>query len=158
MAFVFIHETERANDFWNTPPKIVHGLGRPFDLDPCSADFPICKIANKTYNRAQNGLGKIWKGEVFLNPPYSKIEIWMERMSCHANGVALVFARTDTRWFQSSMQNATGINLIFGRICFLTDANETVNRPEAPSCLIAWGEKSFQRIKNIEGIICRVEN
>lgn len=79
---------------WLTPPEIKEPLGQ-FDLDPCAADPRPFDMATTNYTEADNGLIKPWFGNVWLNPPYgAEIEAWMEKMAKHAQGVALIFART----------------------------------------------------------------
>src|SRR5580765_8192391 len=75
-----------ATNEWQTPPEILRDLG-PFDLDPCQPG-------------SIEGLFLPWQGFVWLNPPYGKeIDTWLQKMAGHRNGIALIFARTETRWF-----------------------------------------------------------
>ena len=98
-------------DEWYTPPAIMEAiravLGR-IDLDPCTN-----AIANETVKAAEiftledDGLSQEWRGAVYMNPPYGDtIGQWVEKLCVeHAAGrvtqaVALLPARTDTRWFR----------------------------------------------------------
>ena len=97
-----------VSDEWLTPPEIVRALGE-FDLDPCSPTFapPDFRFASGNNLTARtDGLSVIWWGRVWLNPPYSEIAVWMDRMARHDCGTALVFARTETRWFFKSVWRA----------------------------------------------------
>src|SRR5690606_11985989 len=93
---------QRSNmitDVWLTPPELLNKLGS-FDLDPCSPVNRPWDTATKHYNINDNGLILHWDGRVWLNPPYGNQMIkWLAKMADHANGLALIFARTDTRAF-----------------------------------------------------------
>lgn len=98
MAFYTV--TEKTTDVWLTPHHIINVLGE-FDLDPCSHPTPPFRIATNTYSieHGQDGLLLDWQGRVWLNPPYSEWAKWVKRLKDHGNGIALIFARTDTRAF-----------------------------------------------------------
>jgi hypothetical protein len=68
----------------------------------------------------------------------------MKKMSEHGDGIALVFARTDTRWFQDYVLScATSILFIKGRLKFYCeDGSEAKGNAGAPSVLIAYGNKN----------------
>lgn len=90
-----------------------------------------------------DGLAQDWHGHVWLNPPYSDIEPWMAALADHGNGIALVFARTETRWwFAHVWPHASVLLFLRGRVTFWRDA-ETPSRAGAnsggPSVLIAYG-------------------
>ena len=84
---------------WLTPPDLVKKLGE-FDLDPCSPINPPFVHAKNNFTVKENGLNKIWFGRVYMNPPYGKgMEMWIEKLKNHGNGIALIFARTETKVF-----------------------------------------------------------
>ena len=86
-------------DCWLTPPEIIEALG-PFDLDPCAAPGQPWTTAEHQYAPPQDGLQLPWFGRVWLNPPYGQqTGLWLDRLSRYGNGVALVFARTETAMF-----------------------------------------------------------
>src|SRR5262249_2522633 len=73
-----------------------------FDLDPCCT--PESALCETYYTKEDDGLAKPWFGRVYMNPPYGKmIGIWMRKAWEEAQRgclvVALVPARTDTRWW-----------------------------------------------------------
>ena len=98
--------TNTANhDEWLTPPDILAALG-PFDLDPCAPIKRPWDMASRHYSVADDGLSKPWNGRVWLNPPYGTHTFeWMERLARHQNGLALIFARTETKGFHSEIWN-----------------------------------------------------
>lgn len=86
-------------DEWLTPPNIIRSLG-VFDLDPCS---PINRPWDTAINHLtilDDGLSKEWEGRVWLNPPYgNETRKWLKKLAEHGNGIALIFARTETKTF-----------------------------------------------------------
>lgn len=87
---------------WLTPPVLVNKLGK-FELDPCSpVDAPFFHTENN-FTILDDGLKREWFGRVYLNPPYGRgMELWIEKLKIHGNGIALIFARTETRLFFSA--------------------------------------------------------
>lgn len=133
---------EGANDEWLTPPDILKALGE-FDLDPCCPIVPPWKTAKKQFNKNDNGLIQPWEGRVFCNPPYGpETTFWLEKLAAHGNGIALIFARTETAMFFAHVWNkAHGILFIEGRLYFYdVNGNRAKNNSGAPSCLVAYGE------------------
>lgn len=121
-------------DIWLTPLNLVQGLGE-FDLDPCGElDHPTARTIY-----TENGLEKDWFGRVWLNPPYSNLAPWLEKLYVHGNGIALVFARTDTTWGQKFMPLASSIFFPKGRIWFLTKQKERKGNAGAPSMFLSFG-------------------
>jgi hypothetical protein len=128
---------------WYTPPHIFDALGLRFDLDPCAPPGGVAWIpAALHYSPADDGLAQPWAGRVWLNPPYTRTGEWVARLSRHGNGVALVFARTDTGWCQAAMRAAAAVCLIAGRLSFLAGHESQGMRGHnaaAPSMLLAYG-------------------
>ena len=151
-----------GKDEWLTPPTIVKVLG-PFDLDPCS---PIARPWNTARNHLtieDNGLSCKWSGRIWLNPPYGKqTGIWLKKLADHGNGIALIFARTDTKMFFDHVWNAAGaILFIKGRLSFYhIDGKRAKDDSGAPSCLIAYGENNIESLfeSGIDGYIVKLEN
>ncbi len=102
-----------------TPRWLLDKLG-PFDLDPCAADPRPWDCAATNYTEAQDGLQQVWRGRVWLNPPFNRFEIddWITRMAGHRNGIALLHARTETQWFQGVWRSAVGMLFLAQRITF----------------------------------------
>ena len=108
-----------TTDTWLTPLWLINALG-DFDLDPCGIDGH--DTAKNKIIWPQDGLKSDWFGKVWLNPPYSDLNPWMDKLSNHGCGTALVFARTDTKWMQKHFRLADSVFFLEGRIRFL-DAN-----------------------------------
>src|ERR1051325_9323577 len=107
-------------DEWYTPKYIIDALG-PFDLDPCSPTNRPFDTARIHLTIEENGLLRGWKGRIWLNPPYSNSTPFMERLSKHGNGIALIPARVETEMFHKYVWNcADSVLFPIGRIHFIT--------------------------------------
>lgn len=153
-------------DIWLTPPWIIDKIGIS-DLDPCAYlpnENPIVKTAYNFFTEKENGLIQDWSKykTVFVNPPYSDLKSWMKKCRNEAfkgcEIIMLVFVRSETKAFQENVKSATGINLINKRIKFLNSSGIQKTNGNAPSCLIAWGENAYNKIKNIDGILVRLDD
>ena len=111
--------SENTKVEWLTPPELVKRLGI-FDLDPCSPINPPFVHANNNFTTLDDGLKKDWLGRVYLNPPYGRgMERWLEKLKYHGNGIALIFARTETKcFFEHIWNDADAILFVKGRIRF----------------------------------------
>lgn len=127
----------------HTPLWIFEGLPLTFDLDPASLSSGPVTPARHHFTLEDDGLSRPWFGMVWLNPPYNRWEIgkWIEKLAAHGKGVALVYARTDTKWFQDNPPDA--LLLLRGRVRFVERAkgSRTVSGA-SPSMLMAYGEEA----------------
>lgn len=133
-----------GKDEWLTPPEILKSLA-PFDLDPCAPIVRPWPTANKHYTIEDDGLKQNWVGRVWLNPPYGKhTGTWLNKLAEHGNGLALIFARTETEMFVEHVwKKADAVFFIFGRLYFYhVDGSKAKSNNGAPSCLIAYGENN----------------
>jgi len=149
MAIGSHQSTKMINNEWLTPPEIIEELG-PFDTDPCSPVNRPWDTARFHYSIEDNGLLSAWHGRVWLNPPYGKYLIdWMGRMALYNNGIALIFARTETKtFFRYVWPVASGILFIKGRLHFHYVTGEKADTNSgAPSVLIAYGSKNAEILK-----------
>ncbi len=136
------------SDSWITPPEIIEALG-PFDLDPCAADPQPWPCAAKSYTEKDNGLSMPWDGRTFLNPPYGpETEKWLAKLAVHHDGIALTFARTETRWFHKTIfERADALLFLKGRLTFF-DVNGKKGSSNAggPSVLVAYGTANVKKL------------
>ena len=132
------------NDEWLTPPELHAKLGA-FDLDPCSPINRPWPTAQTHYTINDNGLQQPWLGRVWMNPPYGKeAAAWLDRLADHGNGIALIFARTETdMFFRHVWEKADAVLFLRGRLHFHYVTGERAKaNAGAPSCLIAYGEEN----------------
>lgn len=129
---------------WWTPPVVFDALGLTFDLDPCAPELPDADWipATRRITAAQDGLSRPWAGRVWLNPPYGKqAGTWVEKLAEHGWGIALVFSRTDVRWWHRAVPRATAVCFIEGRLTFIAGAGQSApGNSGGPSALIAYGD------------------
>ena len=142
---------DHTTDSWITPKELIDRLG-PFDLDPCACIPQPWPCAKNQYTVEDNGLLQEWRGLVWCNPPYGRETThWLNRLALHGNGIALVFARTETRaFFDNVCPKADLLLFIRGRLTF--------HRPDGsmppkghnsggPSVLIAYGDQAANRLR-----------
>lgn len=145
------HQSHKmGKDEWLTPPSLIKKIGE-FDLDPCSPINRPWDTARVHLNINDDGLECDWFGRVWCNPPYGREAIkWLSKLSAHNNGVALIFARTETKMFFSEVWNkATSVLFIEGRLTFHhVDGSRAKANGGAPSCLVAYGDECSRMLKN----------
>lgn len=151
------HQSAKMKTYhWLTPPDIIKALG-PFDLDPCAAPEPRpWPTAETMWSEKDDGFGRKWFGHVWLNPPYGKFTWkWILKLAAHGDGLALIFARTDTPIFHEGIfDRAHGILFIRGRLFFhYPEGARARHNSGAPSVIIAYGSDAADklRLSGIEG-------
>ena len=138
-------------DEWITPKYIIDALG-PFDLDPCAAVNQPWPTAENHLTKEANGLLNTWlprSTRIWLNPPYGpETGKWLEKLASHGNGIALCFARTETRFFQEQVfQKADAILFLAGRLTFYTiEGRKAPHNSGGPSCLVAYGQENVSEL------------
>lgn len=136
---------------WQTPPEIwkraLELFGRnEFDLDPCSPGEGSAIPCRDRYTSADDGLKRSW-GEsgalAWVNPPYgTALTCWIDKIIAESKKgvqvIALVPARTGTKWWHRALESGARPEFIKGRIRFL-DKNGVPNDP-APfdSAFLIW--------------------
>jgi len=146
---MFSHDrVTSGKEEWLTPPYILKALGE-FDLDPCAPIVRPWPTAAKHYTIEDNGLVQPWFGRVWLNPPYGKkAGQWMRRLVDHGNGIALIFARTETSTFFDAVWGYADACLFMeGRIAFHHVNGQRGDMAGAPSMLIAYGEQNIKALR-----------
>lgn len=141
----------RYSDEYYTPEYIYKNLG-VFDIDPCAG--PISSIATLN-NRDKNGLEIDWVGRVWLNPPYSDMNPWIEKFRNSASGIALLNSKTDTKWFKTICSYCYGIMFITSRIKFF---NSTKAGNICGSALFLRSEQDFSIASKsgLNGVLVRL--
>jgi hypothetical protein len=139
----------KSND-WITPKYVIDALGE-FDLDPCQSMTQPWPMAKNGYTIADDGLSRPWYGRVYLNSPYGPhTGRWLEYLSNHGNGMALMFARTDTKmFFDYVWRRADACLFLEGRLYFhYPDGRKAAANAGGPSVLVAYGENNVECLKN----------
>jgi len=160
----FTHEsTHNESQEWYTPKSIFDALKIDFDLDPASPgpDVVPWVPALQHFTIKDNGLAMLWKGRVWLNPPYgSDTPAWMRAFVAHRNGIMLVFARTDTLWFHEMAIRCDALLFLKGRIQFVSaDPNRSGKQQGcgAASMMLACGYDCVDALrKSGLGFFCNI--
>lgn len=140
------------NDEWLTDPKIIKALGE-FDLDPCSPinrPWPTAKVHHYINTPIWE---RKWHGRVWLNPPYGQeTGHWLEKLKYWGNGIALIFARTETDlFFKHIWDDADAIFFLKGRLYFYhVDGTRAKYTGGAPSVLIAYGKNNVRALEKAQ--------
>lgn len=139
----FTHESTQSRSVeWYTPPEIFKALGITFEIDVCSPGEAVVPWipAKRHLTKSDDGLQNEWKGSVWMNPPYGPLVVrWVDRFILHRYGVALLFARTDTRWFHRLFDASPAFLFLKGRIRFIDSNGKRGGQPGCGSVLVAFG-------------------
>lgn len=160
-AFAACDTAAFTNETWLTPPAILQALGA-FDLDPCAAPSPRpWPTASEHIELPSDGLVADWGGRrVWCNPPYgAQAARWLDKLATHRNGIALVFARTETAMFHDHVwSRAHAVFFLRGRVSFCDRHGKPAGSAAAPSCLIAYGESNARVLEScgLEGYCVRL--
>jgi DNA N-6-adenine-methyltransferase (Dam) len=152
MASMGGHESPSSvTQTWLTPPSVLRALGA-FDLDPCACPDPRPWATAATHWTREDGpLRREWHGRVWLNPPYGTAAQvpWLARMAEHAQGTALLFARTETAAFHAFVwDRAHAVLFLRGRLVFhRQDGSLPYANAGAPSVLVAYGPDDAARLQ-----------
>ena len=149
----FTHDRnhDSGKDEWLTPPDLVQLLG-PFDLDPCAPVRRPWDTAAKHYTVLDDGLLQPWRGRVWMNPPYGpETGKWLAKLARHGDGVALIFARTETKMFHEHVwPRASALLFLRGRLSFYNvDGTPGKGSAGAPSVLVAYGGGYADRLRAV---------
>jgi len=116
---------------WYTPAEIIADARRVLgmiDLDPASSEQAQTVVqARQYFSLADDGLMRMWHGNVWLNPPYAQpfIEQFADKMiaevqACRVTqAIMLTHNYTDTAWFQKLAAQADAVCFPKGRIRFV---------------------------------------
>lgn len=121
-----------ASQHWATPHELLSVLNEEFHFN----DDPCPLFGDERYD---DGLSRPWGTRTYINPPYgSAITAWVKKAVEEAGKgklvVALLPARTDTRWFHDYVMKATELRFLRGRLKF----GGSRNSAPFPSMVVVW--------------------
>ena len=127
-------------DVWATPQDFFDKINLEFNLDLDVCAIPENAKCEKFFSPEQDGLKQEWDGNCWMNPPYGKeIGKWVKKAyESKSLVVALLPARTDTKWFHDYIYGKTEIRFIKGRLKFGGSSNSA----PFPSMLVIWRNKN----------------
>jgi hypothetical protein len=160
MANLGNEQSVSGTEVWLTPPPILQALG-DFDLDPCASLDRPWDTAKNHYTVDDDGLIQPWFGRVWCNPPYGpKMGPFLEKLAVHENGIALIFARTETRaFFDYVWDKADALLFLKGRLRFHKPDGSLGGTAGSPSVLIAYGQDNVKTLEEcgLEGKLVRLK-
>lgn len=135
-----VHYSSKTTE-WETPDALFAQLDAEFHftIDPCATKKNA--KCERFYTKKDDGMSQSWAGEiVFLNPPYGNAVKWWVK-KCHDEAqkygkviVALLAARTDTKWFHSYIYGKAEIRFLKGRVTF----KGAPHPAPFPSMIVVW--------------------
>lgn len=133
--------SSKKTDNWQTPKILLEKIYSEYNInhDPCPR------------HPTEDGLLVDWKERVFVNPPYSQVNLWLQKAHIEIQKrseviVFLVFANTDTGWFHNHVMGTypycdVVIKFIRGRLKFVSDEG-VLNSAMRPSMLVVFKKSS----------------
>lgn len=155
-----------GNEEWYTPSGYMDSVrevfGGTIDLDPasCEAANEVVK-AKRYFTKEHDGLQQGWEGSVYLNPPYTRTVVaeFTDKLIHHyqrgdvSQAILLVYATTDTDWFQKALAASDAVLFTNSRIKFY---NVSGTQPgHYGQALFYFGKKveEFNRLFSDKGAI-----
>jgi len=136
------------------------------DVDPASSEEANKIVGAKEFYTIQNnGLDENWKGNVWMNPPYSQpliaqfCNILVEKYKNKEINQACVLVNnaTETTFFQNMLSVCLAICFIKGRIKFIDKEGKPSGAPLQGQAILYFGENLDDFVKEFKkhGIIMR---
>lgn len=133
-------------DNWSTPDSFYKLALEKYNINPI---LDVCADSQNTrcklfYTKKEDGLKQEWDKDFWMNPPYGRnIQHWIKKAynSCvkyNVEGVMLLPARTDTKWFHDYIYNKSEIHFIKGRLKF----GDSKNSAPFPSILVIYRKRT----------------
>lgn len=130
-------------DLWATPQDLFDELNEiySFETDVCAV--PENAKCSRYFTPEMDGLKQEWSGSCWMNPPYGReISKWVKKAFESSRLpdtiiVALLPARTDTKWFHDYIYGKYRVNITFikGRLKF----GNCTNSAPFPSMIVVFG-------------------
>lgn len=148
---VMVHGPRSHVDDRETTPEVFEPLHARFGFTVDVAAAAHNAKLPRFYSIEDDGLAQSWAGErVWCNPPYSKIEPWVEK--AWGSGAELVVMllpanRTEQGWWQRQVEpgrldGRLRVEFLAGRLRFLKPGQKHIRPNERPPfgcCLLIWG-------------------
>ena len=137
-----------TSDDYYTPKWLFDTMAIDFDLDvACPPEGPLFTPASNYYDQQADGLVQPWYGTVWMNPPYSKPQPWVQRFIEHANGIALLpFAKS--KWCQALWDSDASMVYVRAVTFERSDLNVISQAPFSLG-LWAFGEKCVEAVARV---------
>ena len=139
-----------GNSEWYTPSAYIESARKvmgSIDLDPasCASANKIVK-ADRYYSAVDDGLSQDWSGRIWLNPPYSIVSQFIDKLlsSDFEQAIVLVNNATETGWFAKLAEKADAMVCHTGRLAFVRagEDNEEKSKPMQGQIFVYIGSNS----------------
>lgn len=162
-----VHVAQNSgNNEWYTPARFIDGARRvmgSIDTDPATSEIANRTVGASTwFTEEHDGRAQIWRGNVWMNPPYAQplIADFCEALAKKAEsgeiGQACVFVNnaTETAWFQRLASVASAVFFPRSRVRFL-DPQGMPGAPLQGQALVYVGDRwrEFEQEFSGEGIV-----
>ncbi len=145
----------KVQDEYGTPEELYYDLCNKFKIFP-TLDVCATKQNAKCKNfitKEEDSLLFEWTETFFMNPPYSKVGQFMKKayyqhLKHKVEGMILIFAKTDTQFWHSYIEEKAEVHFIKGRIKFLKDGFKTKNSAPYWSCIVIYRLKRTKELKD----------
>ena len=141
-----------GNNEWYTPEEYIEAARLTMggiDVDPASNDLAQKTVKAKIYYTAEtNGLDKEWKGNVWMNPPYSGnlIGEFCDKLLAEiesgnvTQAIVLVNNATEAQWFRSLVDKALLVAFTRRRVRFIDQDGNPSGAPLQGQAIIYIGK------------------
>jgi hypothetical protein len=140
-------QTETTSDDYYTPKWIFDTLGLHFDLDVASPPHATNVPCDRYFTQADDGLSQDWHGRVWMNPPFSHSEKWVDRWIEHSNGIALLPLVKNTGWGTKLWNSNAAVHFPSFELKFEKDGKDN-QRIWPPVWLWAKGDDNIEALHN----------
>ncbi len=140
-----------ANNEWGTPPRYIESARKvmgSIDVDPASNEqAQLIVKAGTYYTKKRSGIGKLLKGNVWLNPPYGRGEalpfshdlVNNYRLGFTKQAIVLTNNVPDTTWWSLTIgQYCTAVCQLDHRIAFINPETGLPERGNDRNQLFAY--------------------
>jgi len=141
------YTTVENSDEHYTPKWVFDKLGIVFDMDVASPEGGSHVPCKQYFTEAQDGFVQEWKGNIWMNPPFSGATKWADKFMAHGNGIAILPA-SRSRWAEDVWNSEAGV-LMFSR-------DFKFERPDAPPKKISYqiwmiglGKHNIEAMRNL---------
>lgn len=149
----------KIGDEWGSPEWLIdmaRSVMGDIDLDPASNQRSqgIVK-ARRHFTIRADGLSRTWGGRVWLNPPYSKVMPWAEKLrssSLVTDAVVIVNSGTETAWYHLLMEHCQAMCLPTKRVAFLDLDNKPASMTRAGQTVFYAGEHALRFHRTFESV------
>lgn len=166
-----VHVSNNSGEIeWYTPREYVEAARLTMgsiDVDPASSDMANKIIgAERYFTKENDGLEQTWRGNVWMNPPYSQplvtefcnllVEKYLLGETIQA--CVLVNNATETNFYQNMLKYCKAVCFIKGRVKFIDKDGNSSGAPLQGQTILYFGDnpKIFEENFSYFGVVLHV--